>query len=586
MGTYIRQPIVSVLGHVDHGKSSLLDQIRGTSVVAREAGGITQHIGATEVPLDAILAICGDLVAGKAFRIPGLLFIDTPGHVAFTTLRARGGALADLAVLVVDVNEGFRPQTVESLNILKRYKTPFVVAANKVDMVPGWRKGDRVPFGAAYEAQRGSVREELDRRLYDLVGKFYEHGFSSERYDKIQDFATTVAIVPTSAKHGVGIPDLLLVLIGLAQRFLEEDLKVREGPAEGTILEVKEEKGLGTTLDAIIYRGVLNRGDTIVLGASGKPIVTKVKAILRPKPLDEIRDPQDRFDSVPRVTAAAGVKISASDLEGALAGAPLREAKARDLKAVVDAVASETVPKVETSDEGILVKADAIGSLEAIAHECKQAGTPIKIARVGSISRRDVVDAATIPEPLHRVILAFNVPILEDAREELLKRPDVKVIEGDVIYRLLEDQRAWVDARKAELEAARRLSMPYPAKLLFLPEYVFRASKPAIFGVRVLAGRLRPGLPLMRDDGKALGRVRSIRSGEDVVTEAVAGKEVAIAVDGVTVGRQVKGGDVLFVDLPEEAARSLRDVEMNPDEREALEQIAAIKRKEDPFWGM
>src|SRR5256712_9012859 len=534
MGTYIRQPIVSVLGHVDHGKSSLLDQIRGTSVVSREAGGITQYIGATEVPLEAILAICGDLVKGKTFKIPGLLFIDTPGHVAFTTLRARGGALADLAVLVVDVNEGFRPQTIESLNILKRYKTPFLVAANKVDMVPGWRKIEKVPFATAYGEQQGSVQEELDRRLYDLVGKFFEHGFTAERYDRIQDFATTVAIVPTSAKHGVGIPELLLMLIGLAQRFLEEALRVAEGPAEGTILEVKEEKGLGATLDAIIYKGVLSRGDTIVLGSSGKPIVTKVKAILRPKPLDEIRDPQDRFDSVERVTAAARAKISASGLEGTLAGAPLRVAKPSSLKAVVEAVAAETGPKVETSDEGILVKADALGSLEAIAFECKASETPIKFARVGPVSRRDVIDAATTPEPLHRVILAFNVPVLDDANEELSKHPDVKVLEGDVIYRLLQDYEAWVEQRKQELDVARRLRRPYPAKLLFLPEFVFRASKPAIFGVRVLAGRLRPGLALMREDGKPLGRVRSIRKGEDVVTEAVAGTEVAIAVDGVT----------------------------------------------------
>ena len=582
---YIRQPIVSVLGHVDHGKSSLLDQIRGTSVVAREAGGITQHIGATEVPIEAIRSICGDLMAGKSFKIPGLLFIDTPGHVAFTTLRARGGALADLAVLVVDLNEGFRPQTVESINILRRYKTPFLVAANKIDMVPGWRKEMNVPFGVAHGNQHESVREELDKRLYELVGSLFQNGFSAERYDRIEDFATTVAVVPTSAKHGVGIPELLLVLIGLAQRFLEADLKVPEGPAEGTILEVKEEKGLGLTIDAIVYRGALSLGDTLVLGSAGKPIVTKVKALLKPKPLNEIRDPQDRFDSVDKVTAAAGVKIAASGLEGALAGAPLREVKG-NLKAVVEAVAAETLPKIETSETGILVKADALGSLEAIAYECKQAETPIKIARVGPVSRRDVVDAATIPDPLHKVILAFNVRVLDDAREELLKNKDLKVIEGDVIYRLLEEYKARVEQRKTEIEAAKRLERPYPAKILFLPEYVFRASKPAIFGIRVLAGRIRPGMPLMRDDGRPIGRVRSVRSGEEVVTEAIAGQEVAIAVDGITVGRQVKGGDVLLVELSEEDARTLRDAELNPDEREVLEQIATIKRRTDPFWGM
>ena len=225
----IRQPIVSVLGHVDHGKTTLLDRIRGTGVAGREAGGITQHIGATEVPLAAIMEACGDLVKGKTFRIPGLLFIDTPGHVAFSTLRARGGALSDLAVLVIDVNEGFRPQTIESLNILKRYKTPFLVAANKIDLVPGWRKHEGKPFVVSYEDQPPSTRDELDRRMYEVVGRLFEHGFSAERYDRVADFTTNIAVVPVSAKFGEGIPDLLLMLIGLAQRFLEQQLATTDG---------------------------------------------------------------------------------------------------------------------------------------------------------------------------------------------------------------------------------------------------------------------------------------------------------------------------------------------------------------------
>src|SRR6266581_5189054 len=368
----IRQPIVSVLGHVDHGKTTLLDRIRGTGVAGREAGGITQHIGATEVPLAAILEACGDLVKGKTFRIPGLLFIDTPGHVAFSTLRARGGALADLAVLVIDVNEGFRPQTIESLNILKRYKTPFIVAANKIDLVPGWRKHEGTPFLASYSDQPESAREELDKRMYELVGRLYEHGFSADRYDRIEDFTTNLAVVPVSAKFGEGVPDVLLMLIGLAQRFLEQQLGTGSGAAEGTILEVKEEKGLGVTLDAIVYQGSLAKGDTIVFGTAGKPGTTKVKALLKPKPLDEIRDPQERFDSVASVSAAAGVKVVGSGLERAVAGAPIRSVKG-NLAAVTEEIAKESQVHVETQDEGILVKADAIGSLEGLAYECKQA---------------------------------------------------------------------------------------------------------------------------------------------------------------------------------------------------------------------
>ena len=586
MAPSIRQPIVSVLGHVDHGKTTLLDRIRGTGVAGREAGGITQHIGATEVPLSAILEMCGDLVKGKSFRIPGLLFIDTPGHVAFSTLRARGGALADLAVLVIDVNEGFRPQTIESLNILKRYKTPFVVAANKIDLVPGWRKHEGQPFVVSYRDQAESVRDELDKRMYELIGRLFEHGFSAERYDRVADFTTNIAVVPVSAKFGEGVPDLLLTLIGLAQRFLESQLAATEGPAVGTILEVKEEKGLGTTVDAILYQSSLSKGDTIVFGTTGKPGTTKVKALLKPKPLDEIRDPQERFDSVPSVSAAAGVKILGSGLERAVAGAPLRAAK-DDLADAIEEVAKESQVHIETQDDGILVKADAIGSLEGLAYESKQAGIPIKFARLGPVSRRDVTDAATVKNPLHRAILAFNLEILPDAKIALQEHDDVKLLESDIIYRLIEDYTAWRDERKRQLEEASRKEIAYPAKLLFLPDHIFRTSKPAIFGVRVLGGRIRTGESLVRRDGRTLGRIKAIRSGEKSLDGASAGQEVAVSVDGVTIGRQIEPGDVLYVDLPEADARALRGrKDLNPDEVAALEELAKIKRKEDPFWGM
>ena len=582
----IRQPIVSVLGHVDHGKTTLLDRIRGTGVAGREAGGITQHIGATEVPMAAIRETCGELVKGKSFKVPGLLFIDTPGHVAFSTMRARGGALADLAVLVIDLNEGFRPQTIESLNILKRYKTPFVVAANKIDLVPGWRHHDDKPFILSYADQPDTAREEFDKRLYELVGRLFEHGFSADRYDKVTDFTSNIAVVPLSAKFGEGIPDLLLMLIGLAQRFLEKELTTEEGAAEGTILEVKEEKGLGTTLDAIIYKGTLGKGDTIVFGTPTKPGTTKVKALLKPKPLDEIRDPQDRFDSVKSVTAAAGVKIVAANVEGAVAGAPVRAAQG-NVQELVEEIAKESQPHVEVQEQGILLKADAIGSLEGLAYECKQADIPVRFARLGATSRRDVIDAATAGDPLHQAILAFNTQLLPDAQTALQDNPDVKLLQSDIIYRLIQDYSAWREERKRQLEEASRKETTYPAKLLFLGDYVFRTSKPAIFGVRVLNGRIRSGAGVMREDGRSLGRIKSIRSGEKRLDEARQGQEVAISIDGVTIGRQINGGDVLFIELTEEEARTLsQHTQLSADELETLDQICAIKRKEDPFWGM
>ena len=577
----IRQPIVSVLGHVDHGKTTLLDKIRGTSVARREAGAITQHIGATEVPIDAIYRICGKLI-NKKFKVPGLLFIDTPGHEAFTTLRARGGALADLAVLVIDINEGIMPQTVESINILKRYKTPFVIAANKIDLIYGWKNCKDEPFIFAIQKQKEEVQQAVDEKIYKIVEKLYELGFSADRYDRIADFTQNLAIIPMSAKLGIGIADLLLVLVGLAQRFLEENLKTEEGPGEGTVLEVKEERGLGKTIDVILYSGTMRKGDTIVVGSHDEPIITKIKAILKPKPLDEMRDPRDRFLSVDEVHAAAGIKIAAPNLENALAGSPVIVAN-DNLEEVVNRVRKETGIHIETQEVGVIIKADALGSLEALAYELKQEGLPIKMADIGDISKRDIVNAQTIGNPLYRVILGFNVRILPDAEKEASK---IKIFTNNVVYKIIEDYKEWMEEKKRELEAEKRMEITFPGKFKILPEYIFRLSKPAIVGVRVLGGRIRVGQRILREDGRVVGRIKSIRSGENNVLEAIMGEEVAIAIDGVTVGRQVKAGETYYVDIPEEHARKLFKMNLSYEDKEVLDEIARIKRKEKPFWGL
>jgi translation initiation factor 5B len=282
----LRTPIVVVMGHVDHGKTTLLDKIRGTAVAKGEAGLITQHIGATEVPLRVVQDFCNSRF-GAEFQVPGLLFIDTPGHHAFTSMRSRGGSLADLAVLIVDINEGFQPQTIESLTILKRFKTPFVVAANKIDRIGGWLPVPNAPFAKSLKAQSNRVVEELDTRLYELVGELYKYGFDGDRYDRISDFTRTIGIVPISAVTGEGVPDLLMILVGLAQKFLKENLKLTAtGPGVGTILEVKEERGLGTTLDVILYNGEFKSGDTVIVGTAHEPVITKIRALLKPKPLE------------------------------------------------------------------------------------------------------------------------------------------------------------------------------------------------------------------------------------------------------------------------------------------------------------
>ncbi len=580
-----RQPIVSVMGHVDHGKSTILDRIRGTKVVSREAGGITQHIGATDVPIETIHELCRPLIGDRRFSVPGLLFIDTPGHYSFATLRTRGGALADLAVLVIDINEGIKPQTIESINILRKFRTPFVIAANKVDRLMGWRVHAGSTVAQSLEQQDPRVVAELDQRIYGIAGAVYDRtGFSADRFDKIQDFTKSIAIVPTSGKHGEGLPDLLLILVGLAQKFLEEELKTEDGPAEGTVLEVKEEKGIGTVLDTIVYKGTLNVGDQILVSSTkGDPIQTKVRALLRPRPLDEIRDPTQRFDQVKSVSAAAGIRLVGQDMEDAMAGGILRVAN-EDVDTIREEVRKESELQVELAAEGIVVRGDAIGSLEALVFEARNAELPIRKIGIGKVTRKDVMEASNFENPLHRVVFAFNTGSNPDVEQELAST-GVKMFSNQVIYRLLDEYKEWCEVRRREVEAAKRLETVFPGKVKIMRDHIFRVSKPAIVGVRVLAGRVRPGQMLMREDGRQVGRVKSIRSGESTLAEAIAGSEVAVAIDDATVGRQIDVEDILLVDIPESHARELSNYKLSVDEREVLEQVGGIKRKEKPFWG-
>jgi len=584
----MRTPIVVVMGHVDHGKTSLLDKIRGTAVVDLEAGAITQHIGATEVPLDVIQDFCGSHF-GEDIQVPGLLFIDTPGHHAFTSLRSRGGSLADLAVLIVDMNEGFQPQTIESLTILKRYKTPFVVAANKMDRIAGWRPMKNSSFAKTFQAQNERVVEELDTKIYEIVGELYKYGFDGDRYDRIRDFTKTVGIVPISALTGEGVPDLLMVLVGLTQRFLKDSLKITaSGPGVGTILEVKEERGLGTTLDVILYDGVIKAGDTVLVGTANEPILTKIRALLKPKPLAEIRS-EERFLPVKQVVAASGVKVAGPKLEGALAGSTIRVIdSSADVDALVKQMKSELDSvRIDTENEGVILKADTIGSLEALVGELKAKNIPIHTADVGPISRRDVIRASMIKDRLLSVILGFNIDILPDAISEIQKT-SVPVFQSDVIYSILENYDTWVDEQKMKIEQERLEAVIRPGAIRILPDCVFRQSKPAIVGVQVIGGVIRTQVPLIRDDGAVAGIIKGIQEHNENIGSATVGMEVAVAIDGPTVGRQIHEGDILYVNIPEKHARIVEQ-ELKPrlaeDERETMENFLTIKRKKEPFWG-
>ena len=590
----IRQPIVCVLGHVDTGKTLLLDKIRKTSVQAREAGGITQHIGASFFPVETLKQLIGPLLSTLKgeIEIPGLLIIDTPGHEAFTNLRRRGGSVADIAILVVDVLKGFEAQTCECIEILKARKTPFIVAVNKIDRIPGWKPQQVTSFLKAYAAQDSYVKENLDNKLYEVMGTFSREGFSTNRFDQIKDFTSTIALVPTSAKTGEGMSELMMVLVGLAQQYLKKRLQTTEGPAKGSVLEVKEEPGLGLTLNSIIYDGTLEKDDLIVVGGREKPIVTRIRTILLPKPLDEIRDPRDRFSTVNCVYAAAGVKVVASDLEGALAGAPLYAVPSGENPAKYVKLVAEELKQIQitTDIKGVILKADTLGSLEATAEILQQNNVPVRIADVGDVSKRDVVEASVVKahEPLFGAVLAFNVKVLPDAEEEAANA-DVQVFKDRIIYNLIDTYLEWLKSQreaKSELEFEKLVK---PGKILVMPGYVFRRAKPAIFGVEIISGRLRPKYSLMRaEDGADVGTVQQIQDKGKAVSEANQGMQVAVSMDKPIVGRHVFEKDILYVKVTESDAKMLMEShkdKLSEDDQAVLMEYVKIMQKKTPFWG-
>ena len=585
----IRTPIVCVMGHVDHGKTSLLDRIRGSSVVASEAGAITQHIGATVVPIEAIRAMSGTMERAP-INIPGLLFIDTPGHHAFTTLRARGGALADMAILVVDISQGFQPQTLEALQILRNCRTPFVIAATKVDRIHGWRVNAGESFISTFSRQNDRVKTDIENKTYEIVGKLSEQGFSADRFDRVADFQRNLAIVPVSAHTGEGVSDLLLVMIGLAQRYMGDALALSvEGPGAGTVLEVKEERGLGPTLDVILYDGTLSIGDEIMMATQNDVLVTKVRSLLKPHPMKEILI-EDRFERVKTVVAAAGIKVSAPNLESVIAGSPLfvirnnREELEERIKKEMNEI------HVKLAEEGVVIKADTIGALEALCKELDSKGIGVMRAEVGPVSRHDLISAETIKNPMFRVLLSFNTPILPDAAE-MIKDPlytQAKVFEGQVIYQLIDQYIAWRDEQKRIAERQQFEHVIMPAKIRLLPDCVFRQSNPAVVGVRVLGGKLRSDVDLIKLDGKKVGHLKTMQLRQESIREAEAGLEVAISIEGATVGRQVSVGDDLLIDIPERHVKVLeREMvkSLNIGTLEVLAEFTALKRKSEPFWG-
>ncbi len=589
MNSKFRQPIVVVLGHIDSGKTSLLDKIRGTAVQSREAGGITQHIGASFFPIETLEQLCGNLLqkVGGKIDIPGILVIDTPGHAVFTNLRNRGGSASDISILVIDAMKGLEVQTRESLDILRKRKVPFLIALNKLDTVPGWRPSSSLT--SSLKQLDETTQNNLDGRIYNVVGELSRYGIQSEAFYRLQDPQKQVAIVPVSAKTGEGIPELISLLIGLTQSYLKQKLTVSDD-TRGIVLEVTEEPGLGDTANIILTDGVLNKHDEIAVAKKDGAVTTKIKAIFMPKPLDEMRDPRDKFTPVDQVVAASGVKISTSDLDGVLGGSPIIGITDSNIDSVKNEIESEIKSIfVETDSVGIIVKADTLGSLEAVVDTLKENDISISTADTGMVSRKDVVKAQVITETDKYLgsILAFGVKVLDDAKDEANKN-GIRIFSQPVLYDLVDEYRDWVTSDKENMQRTELDLIMMPCKFQLIKGMVFRRNGPAVCGVEILVGSLKQKSIIINSTGKEVGVIKQIEDNGENIKQAAKGSEVAVSMNEPVIGRTIREGEILY-SLPNDiGVRLLKERyhdSLSDDESNILDEIITLRRKVVPLYG-
>uniref|UniRef100_A0AAZ3NUP0 Eukaryotic translation initiation factor 5B n=1 Tax=Oncorhynchus tshawytscha TaxID=74940 RepID=A0AAZ3NUP0_ONCTS len=568
----LRSPVVCVLGHVDTGKTKILDKLRHTHVQDGEAGGITQQIGATNVPLEAIVEQTKMVknFNNEAIKIPGMLIIDTPGHESFSNLRNRGSSLCDIAILVVDIMHGLEPQTLESINLLKEKKCPFIVALNKIDRLYDWKKSPDTDVVATLKKQKKNTKDEFDERAKAVIVEFAQQGLNAALFHENKDPRTFVSLVPTSAHSGDGMGNLIALLVELTQTMLARRLAHCD-ELRAQVMEVKALPGMGTTIDVILINGVLREGMTVIVPGVEGPIVTQIRGLLLPPPMKELRV-KNQYEKHKEVCTAQGVKILGKDLEKTLAGLPLLVAHKEDEVAVLrDELVRElkqTLNSIKLEEKGVYVQASTLGSLEALLEFLRVSKVPYAGINIGPVHKKDVMKASTMLEhdPQYATILAFDVKVERDS-QEMADSLGVRVFSAEIIYHLFDAFTKYrEDYKKAKQDEFKHIAV-FPTKLKILPQFIFNSRDPIVMGVNVEAGVLRQGTPLcVPSKGFVdIGIVTSIEINHKMVDSAKKGQEICIKIEPIPgeapkmFGRHFEATDILVSKITRASIDALKN---------------------------
>jgi translation initiation factor 5B len=594
----LRCPIVVIMGHVDTGKTKLLDKIRKTNVQEGEAGGITQQIGATYFEKKTLETQTARLNATEKveLKVPGMLVIDTPGHESFTNLRSRGSSLCDVAILVVDLMHGLEQQTIESLTMLRKRGVPFVVALNKVDRCYGWKTAKDTPIREALKGQDEGTLMEFRSRATDAKVQLQEQGVNSNLYWEMGDDdwsnSDFIPLVPTSAVTGEGVQDVLLLLCQMAQKKLEEKL-MWHANLQCTVLEVKAIDGLGMTVDVLVVNGHLKEGDKAVFCTLDGPIVTEIRGLLTPPPSREMRI-KSEYIHHKSVKGALGVKVIGNNLDKVMAGTPVMvvgpDDEEEDIKAEVMSDLTKLKGKLSTEKAGVLVQASTLGALEALLQflrEDTKPPIPVSAIGIGTIHKRDITKISIMNEkghPEYATVLAFDVDVEREARE-YAQEMNVRIMTADIIYHLFDQFTRFMDELKQRRQEEAAAVAVFPSIIKILPQHIFNQKDPIIVGVEVVEGILKLGTPLCVPalGGLHVGKVTSIESNGREQQSARKGSSVAVRIvnegnPNITYGRQFDASNMLYSTLTRASIDALKENFKDALENEDWRLVVKLKK--------
>ena len=581
-----RCPIFTIMGHVDTGKTTLLDYLRKTSVQSHEAGGITQQIGTTLLTRDIISKQINlsdanlDANLKIDIKIPGLLLIDTPGHESFEILRKLGSKLADIAIVIIDIMHGLEPQTIESIKFLKESNVPFMFVLNKIDRLYGWNN-QNLSGNKLLDAQNFNTKEEFYSRFKQIQTQIMIQGINSELYWSNTSVDDTINIIPISAVTGQGISDLLTCIINYSQTFLSEQIKWVE-QLECIIMEISNDNTYGYTLDCILKNGQLSKGDTIQIQSHSNIIKTKIKNILT---IPENKDSKyiSKYTQHQTIKGTCQIKIVASNIETSQIGSKIflipneTKSKSFSIEKVEIEEKVEEQNKIQLNSQGICIFTSTKGSMESFiqyAQTNTELINPIQIAytSIGNVNKKELVKFNLINtsstlgitdiinslenelKPENICVLAFEVEIDKEAIQ-YAKDNKIHIFHDNTIYRLFNQYKEFANTLYLDRKEKMRTNTVFPCILKIIESNIFNKKNPLIIGVEVLEGTLHLGTPLIIIPSKTLiGKVVGIQVNKQDVKVGKTGQSICIKIDnisnpGIMYGRHFTHKDLLYPNI-------------------------------------